>query len=162
MEEQYALWLLLHLFLNLMDENGNKTCRFRTISDSATHSTSCQKFFEIHFHCGESPTLLPFKTLILTAPVKIVNNCLPLQFCWQFSFAYMSLISSENWITKNHTSWKKTSIKFYFQIWAFDNVITNTMVTPCQNKRETWFYVLFISINKIAPRRVQYCRIRVY
>ena len=78
-----------------------KTCRFRTILDPATHSTSCQKFFEIHFHCGESPTLLPFKPLILTAPVKIVNNCLPLQLCWQFSFAYTSLTSSENRITKN-------------------------------------------------------------
>ena len=25
-----------------------KTCRFRTTSDSATHPTSCQRFFEIH------------------------------------------------------------------------------------------------------------------
>ena len=28
-----------------------KTRRFGTISDSATRSTSCSRFFEIHFHC---------------------------------------------------------------------------------------------------------------
>ena len=38
---------------------------------------------------------------------------------------------------KKTPSWNKISIKFYFQIWAVKNVITNTMVTPCQNKRAT-------------------------
>ena len=28
------------------------TCQFGAISDSATHSTSCQRFFGIHFGCG--------------------------------------------------------------------------------------------------------------
>ena len=86
-----------HVFVSIFIQEieETKTCRFRTILDSATHSTSCKKFFEIHFHCGESPTLLPLKTLILTAPANIVYNCLPLQFCWQFSFAYTSLTSSQ-------------------------------------------------------------------
>ena len=61
-----------------------KTCRFGTISDSATRSISCRRFFEIHFRCGESLTLLPFKPLILTPPAKIVDNCLPLGFHPQF------------------------------------------------------------------------------
>ena len=30
-----------------------KTCRFGPISDSATRSTSCRRFFEIHFRCGD-------------------------------------------------------------------------------------------------------------
>ena len=34
-----------------------KMCRFRTIPDSATRSTSCRRFFKIHLRCGESPTL---------------------------------------------------------------------------------------------------------
>ena len=58
-------------------------CRFGNNSDSATRSTSCQRFFGIHFCCGESPILFPFKPLILTPPAKISNNCLPLQFIWQ-------------------------------------------------------------------------------
>ena len=61
-----------------------KTRRFGTISDSAKRSKSCRRFFEIHFRCRESSTLFPYKTLILTPPAKIVNNSLPLKFCWQF------------------------------------------------------------------------------
>ena len=34
-----------------------KTCQFRNISDSATRSTSCRKFFKIHLCCRELPTL---------------------------------------------------------------------------------------------------------
>ena len=51
-------------------------------------------FSKINFCCGESPTLLPFKLLILTPPAKIVDNCLPLRFRRQF-FAYAFLTSSE-------------------------------------------------------------------
>ena len=34
-----------------------KTCRFGTMSDSATGSTYCRRFFKIRFRCRESPTL---------------------------------------------------------------------------------------------------------
>ena len=61
-----------------------KTRRFGTISDLYTPSTSCRRCFEIKFSCGDSPTLLPFKPLILTPPAKIVDNCLPLGFYQQF------------------------------------------------------------------------------
>ena len=51
-----------------------KTCRFGTILDSATRSTSWRRFFEIHFCYGESLALFPFKLLILTIPAKIVDK----------------------------------------------------------------------------------------
>ena len=50
-----------------------KTCQFRTILDSATRSTSSRRFFTIYFRLGESPTLLPFKPLILTPPEKYLT-----------------------------------------------------------------------------------------
>ena len=91
-----------------------KTCQFLLVLDSAIRSTSCLWFFGIRFRCGESPTFLPFKPLIMTLPAKIVNNCLPLRFCRLF-FASASLTTSANWATAKTASLNKMSIKFIFR-----------------------------------------------
>ena len=84
-----------------------KTCRFGTISDSATCSTSCRRFFKIHFRCGESPTLLPFKPLILTPPAKISDNWLLLQFFRKFFCVRVTdIIRKPN---KKNASWNHSN-----------------------------------------------------
>ena len=43
-------------FLDLLAENKMKTCQFGNILDLTMHSTSSQRFFGIHFGCGEKKT----------------------------------------------------------------------------------------------------------
>ena len=110
-----------------------KTCRFGIISDSATRSTSCWRFFNICFRFGESLTLLPFKPLILTPPAKIVDNRLPLQFFRKFFFLRIpDLIRKLN--NNKTASRNKMSIKFYIRQWVVKNVRTITMVKTCPKK----------------------------
>ena len=161
MEEQYPLWLYLSTFSSIYwPKTETKTCRFGTIPDSATRSTSCRRFFDIHFCCRESPTLFPFKPLILTLHAKIVNNCLPLGFNWHFFCVRVPDITG-NPKKKKTVSRNRISIKFYIRKWAVKNSRTNTMVTLCQKNRATCVYVIFRSIQKSAPVAVQYCRLRV-
>ena len=137
-----------------------KTCRFGTILDSATRSTSCRQFFEIHFRCGESPTLLPFEPLILTPRGKIVDDCLPLRFCRQFFFVHVpDIIGKMN--SKKTASQNKISIKFYIRQWTVENVRTNIMVTPCQKTTRHVFMFSSEQLKKSAPGAVQYCRLHV-
>ena len=88
---------------------------------------------------------VPLKPLILTPPEKIVINCLLLGFHRQFFCVRVPEIirKLEN---KKNASRNKMSVKFYIPQCTVDNVRTNNMVTPCQKKRATYFYVLYRSI----------------
>ena len=115
-----------------------KMCRFGTISNSVTRSTSCWRFFKNRFCCVESLTLLPFKTLILTPPAKIVNNFLPLWFRRPFFLRPRPWHHQQTEHQKT-SSWNNMSIKFYVRKWTVDNVRTNTMMTPCPKNGERLF-----------------------
>ena len=76
-----------------------KTGQFRTISDSATRSTSCRRFFVVRFCCGEIsfflisnsgrtiPTLAVLLQLLLNLSKKNGNKYVPIQDCFGFSHA---------------------------------------------------------------------------
>ena len=49
-------------------------------------------------------------------------------------------------------SQNKISIKFYIPQWTVENVRKNNMVTPCQKRRATYFYVIYRSIFKKRAR----------
>ena len=128
-----------------------KTCQFRTISDSATRSTSWRQFFKIHFGCRESLTLLPFKPLILTPPAKIVDNCLLLRFLQQF-FAYTSLTSSENWKTKNFQSEQYVNQFLYSKIGGQKYQKKDHGDTVSKKPRDIFLCLLQINIKNCAMR----------
>ena len=66
-------------------------------------------------------------------------------------FVYASLTSSANKETKT-SSRNRMLIQFYIPQWMVDNIITNNMVTPCQKKRATFYYVIYRSIYKNCAR----------
>ena len=81
---------------------------------------------------------VPFKPLILTPLAKIVDNCLPLRFCWNFFCIHVPDIISN--LNNNKTSsWNKMSINFHIPQRTVNEVITNNMVTPCKTKCATYF-----------------------
>ena len=133
MEEQYPLWLLIQLFLNLSAENGNEDVPIWEYFGFSHALYLLRRFFGINLFCGESLTLFPFKPLILIHPAKIVNNCLPLRFRQKF-FAYVRVPDIiGNLKNKKTASWNKMTIKFYIWQLTVQNSRANTMVTPCQN-----------------------------
>ena len=124
-------------------------CRFGTISDLSTHSTSRQRFSDLHFCCREAPTLLSFKTLIMTPPAKGFDNSLLL---------YGSLTSSAKLTTKNGQSEQNVDQVLYLSMEG----------QQCHNKHHSdtvpkkcviFFYALFRSISKSSPGAVNYCRL---
>ena len=128
-----------------------KTCRFSTILDSATHFTSCRRFFKVHFHCRKSPTLLPFKPLIMVSPTKLLTIAFCCGFVGSFLNVHVPDIIRKLNNNKNCQS-KQNVYQFYIFKWTVGNFRTKTMVTQCQKKRATCVYVLFISIFKIRAR----------
>ena len=159
-EEKYPLWLYLSAFPSIyLLTMETKTRRFRTLLYSATLSTSCQRFWKIHFCCRESPALLAFKPLILTPPAKIINNCLSLVFHGQFLYRIHSWYHWQS-EKQNISTRNKILIKFYIWKWTVDNAKTNTMVTACQKTCSVFLYSLDINIKSV-PGAAQYCRLCV-
>ena len=129
-----------------------KTCQFGTILDSSTRSTSCWSFLEINFRCGESPTLLTFKLLILTTPAKVVDNYLPLRFCRSFFGVCVPNITRKL-DNKKTASRNNISIKFYIPQWTVENMRTNTMVTLYQKNAWHVFMLSSDQYNKAHKAR---------
>ena len=155
MEEKYPIWLYLSTLFSISPPKmETETCRFGTISDSAMRSTSCWCFFRNSFLLSIIANLLDLQAAHTDAPWK---NCwqLPSDEILSADFlVYPTLTSLTNWTTIKTASRNKISIKFYVWKWAVDNVITKTMVTPCQkNLRNMFLRSLQININKARQAR---------
>ena len=150
MEEQYPLWLLLHLFLDFSAENGNKDVL----------SWDCFGFSHaLHLLLGRISYPLYLQDAHTDAPCEDFRQ-------WPYSGISLAVfLHTRSWHhqkseKQKNASWNKISIKFYISKWTIENSRTNTMVTLCQ-KNVTCSYVLYISILKSASDTVQHCRLHV-
>ena len=101
---------------------------------------------------GESPTLLPFKPLILTSPEKLSTIFFRCNFVGSFFCVRVpDIIRKPN--NKKTASRNNMLIKFYIPQWAVDNIRTKTIVKPCQKNPRGIFLCYFqINIKKAARR----------
>ena len=159
MEEQYPLWLLIHLFPDFSAKNGNEDVLIWEYFGFSHALHFLLAIFGIHLRCTEFSTLFPFEPLILTPPAKIVDNCLPLQFCPRF-FPYALLTSLAIWKTK-----KLPVGTVCWSSFIFGNVRSEMPEqTPWWHRAKKTrgiLYVLFRPILKSVAGAVHYCRLGV-
>ena len=150
MEENYRLWLLLHLFLDLLAENGNEDV---SIWDYFVFGQALQILLAVFlksFLLWRITHPLAFNPLIPTPP-EMFWQLPSATISFTVIFAYVSLITSANWTTKNCQS-KQDVDKVYIRQWTVDNIRTNTMVTLCSKTAQNMFMLSSAQYKKRARR----------
>ena len=141
MEEQYPLWLLLHLFLDLWAKNGNKDVPIRYYFRFSHAIHLLQAFFKSVFTAyNKQPSFPPSHSYC-----HPLRKLLPIAFRWHFIGSFLRTCSWHHRKSEKlkNTSWNKMLINFYIRQWTVNNARTNTMVTPCQKNCTTRFNIFY-------------------
>ena len=150
MKEQYPLWLILHLFLDFLAQNGNKDMPIREYFELCHAFHLLPTIFRNSFSLRRIADSISLQASHTDTPWKIVDNCLPLWFrCHFFGARVPDIIIKLN-NNKKVPVGTNFWIKFYIRKWTVDNVRINTMVTPCQKTRDMFVFSIQINIKNHA------------
>ena len=160
MEEQYPLWLLLHLFLNLSAENGYEDVPIWGYFGFSHALRLLSAVFRYSFPLWIISDPLSLQAANTDALFKNRQQ-LPSAAISLAGFLRMRPWHHQQTEQQQNCQSEQDLMKFYIRKWLVDNVRTKTMVKPCQkNLRHVFMFSLY-QYKKSAPGMVQHCRLRM-